>query len=459
MGKLKEECGVFGIYSHSNDNVATDIYYGLTSLQHRGQESCGIAVNKDRETSYYKDEGLVNEVFNEKNLKELIGNMGVGHVRYSTTGGARRENAQPLVLRYVKGTLAIAHNGNLLNAIQLRSEYEKNGAIYQTTSDTEIIAYTIARERVNCKSIEHAVSNAMKKLVGAFSLIIMSPKKLIAAKDPWGFRPLCMGTLERDGKKDIVFASETCALDAIGAIFERELLPGEIVTVEDGNVISNKDNCSAKSNLCIFEYIYFARPDSIINGQLVNDSRRLAGSLLAKEHPVEADIVIGVPDSGIPAAIGYSKESGIPFEEGFIKNRYIARTFIKPDQMSRRLAVSLKLNPIKKYIQGKRVIMVDDSIVRGTTSSRIVGLLREVGAKEVHVRVSSPPFLWPCYFGTDIPSREGLVAVNHTAEEVAKIINADTMGYLSVDALNYITPDCTSGFCKGCFTGEYPCKI
>ena len=454
MATLKEECGIFGIYTKTDD-VAQPIYYGLTALQHRGQESCGIAVNKDREIEHYKDSGLVNEVFNEEILRGLKGNMGVGHVRYSTAGDAIWENTQPLVLRYIKGSLAIAHNGNLLNGTELKKEYEKYGSIFQTTSDTEVIAYAIARERVNSHSIEEAVSRAMKQLKGAYSLIVMSPQKLIAAKDPWGFRPLCMGKTE-DGS--IVFASESCGLDAVEASFVKELDPGEIVVVENGEVSYRRENCKNKGSVCIFEHIYFARPDSVINHQLVMDSRRLAGEILAEEHAVDADIVIGVPDSGVGAAQGYSKRSGIRLEEGFMKNRYITRTFIKPDQGARRQAVALKLNPIRQYIEGKRVVMVDDSIVRGTTSLRIINALRRAGAKEVHVRISSPPFLWPCFFGTDVPSRKALVAVNHTVEETAKLIGADSLGYLSMEKLREIVP-CSNphtDFCSGCFNGCYP---
>lgn len=453
MDKPREECGIIGIYS-KNRNVASDIYFGLIALQHRGQESCGIAVNRDREISYYKDLGLVNEVFDAKKLSELDGNMGIGHVRYSTSGSVMRENAQPLVLRYLKGALAIAHNGHLVNTKKLREEYEQGGAIYQTTCDTETMAYTFARERVKSKSIQEAINASMSKLTGAYSVVVMSPKKLIAVKDPWGFRPLCMG---RKGD-DIVFASETCALDCLGVKFERELDPGEIVIVEDGKVTSIRDNCAdARNHVCIFEYIYFARPDSVIGGRLVSDARRLAGKFLAQERPVDADIVIGVPDSALPAALGYAMESGIPYEEGFLKNRYITRTFIMPDQSSRSLAVGLKLNPIKKYVEGKRVCMVDDSIVRGTTTQKIIKSLRDAGAKEVHVRISSPPFLWPCYFGTDVPSRKELVAVNQTLEEFTKNIGADSLAYLSVEKLGLLLSEGSDGgYCRGCFTGKYP---
>lgn len=452
MDKLHEECGVFGIFDMTRDDVAQTAYYGLVSLQHRGQESCGIAVNKDRDIYHYKDLGLVNDVFNNKILDSLQGNMAVGHVRYATTGGKGRENAQPLVLRYLKGNLAIVHNGNLRNTDELKTEYERTGAIYQTTSDTEIVAYTIARQRAQSKSIEEAIERSMSILKGAYSLIVMSPQKLIAAKDPWGFRPLCMGKLN-DG---YVFASESCAFDAIGAEYIRELEPGEIVIADKNGIREIKAACGReKEKLCIFEYIYFSRPDSKIGGQLVYESRKLAGRILAKEHPVEADIVFGVPDSGVASGMGYSVESGIPYEDGFVKSRYIGRTFIKPNQIDREIGVRMKLNPLKTNIEGKRVVMVDDSIVRGTTCAIIVKLLRKAGAKEVHVRISSPPFLWPCYFGTDIPSRDALIANKLSLEEIRKFIDADSLGYLSIENLNAIVPNSDRTFCNACFTGDY----
>lgn len=451
MCGLGEECGLFGIYNREG-GCAQDAYYGLMSLQHRGQESCGIAVNENRDITHYKDNGLVNEVFSEDRLEALKGTMAVGHVRYGTAGGQKRENAQPLVLNYVKGNLAIAHNGNLVNADELKKEYERTGAIYQTSSDTEVIAYTIARQRLNCHNIETAISKSMSILRGAYSLVVMSPQKLIAARDPWGFRPLCFG---RKGDA-IVFASESCGLDAVDAVFERDLEPGEVIVVEDGKMSSIRDNCGGKSHLCIFEYIYFARQDSIICGQFVNEARRIAGMYLAKEHPVDADIVIGVPDSGIPSGFGYAAESGIRYSEGFAKNRYVTRTFIRPNQASRERAIKAKLNPLKEYISGKRVVMVDDSIVRGTTTKHIVGLLKDVGAKEVHVRISAPPFMNPCYFGTDIPSSKELVATHYSVKETAKLINADSLGYLSLESLHKIAPNAKTGFCDACLTGNYP---
>lgn len=449
---IHEECGVFGIYDPAGDCARTT-YYGLYSLQHRGQEACGIATINDRELSYHKDLGLVGDVFHQDVLDRLGGTMAVGHVRYSTTGGVRRENAQPLTLKYVKGTLAVAHNGNLVNTPELRTSFEYRGAIFQTTTDSELIAYAIAQERLRCGSAEEAVCQAVKGLRGAFPLIVMSARKLIAARDPWGFRPLCMG---RRGQA-VVFASESCALDAVGAAFEREIDPGEIVVVEDGQVRSIRENCAgATSHMCIFEYIYFARPDSVICGQSVHEARLEAGRILAREHPVDADVVIGVPDSGLDAAMGYAEESGIPYGQGFVKNRYIGRTFITPDQQSREQAVRIKLGALRSTVEGRRVVMIDDSIVRGTTSRQIISLLREAGAKEVHFRVSAPPFIAPCYFGTDIPDKKDLIACHHTVEEIRRLVGADTLGFLSVDALERIAPSAACGFCKGCFTEEYP---
>lgn len=455
MANLHEECGVFGLWDPAGDCAQTT-YYGLVSLQHRGQEGCGIAVNKDREIYQYKDVGLVNEVFNEKTLSLLPnGHMAIGHVRYSTAGGSTRENVQPLVLRYIKGTLAIAHNGNITNTAELKKELEMTGAIFQTTADTEIIAYLIARERVNSASIEEAVKKVMKRLKGAFSLLVMSPNKLIAARDPWGFRPLCMG--KRDDA--IVFASESCAFDSIDAEFTRDIEPGEIVCLENGEIRTDRELCGGKSSLCIFEHIYFARPDSHIDGELVHETRLRAGAFLAQQSSVEADVVVGVPDSGLSAALGYAEYSGIPNGTGFVKNRYIGRTFIKPTQSERSLAVKMKLNVLKKVVAGKRVVMVDDSIVRGTTSGRIVNMLREAGATEVHVRISSPAFTWPCFFGTDIPSRDALIANKHTVEETAKLINADSLDYLSLENLHKIAPHSTCGFCDACFTGNYAVDV
>lgn len=454
---LKEECGVFGIYDFDGNDVATSIYYGLFALQHRGQESCGIAVSDTQgpkgKVDSYKDMGLLNEAFTPDILQKLKGNIGVGHVRYSTAGSSTRENAQPLVLNYVKGTLGLAHNGNLINAPEIKNELAYTGAIFQTTIDSEVIAYLIARERLNSKTAEEAVKRAMMKIKGAFSLVVMSPRKLIGARDPFGFRPLCIG--KRDNA--YILASETCALETIGATFVRDVEPGEIVTITpDKGIESDKSLCLPQKDhaRCVFEYIYFARPDSIIDGMSVYHSRILAGKYLAMDCPVEADIVTGVPESGNCAAMGYSMESGIPYGTAFVKNSYVGRTFIKPGQKSRESAVRVKLNPVKEVVEGKRVIMIDDSIVRGTTSDRIVKMLRDAGAKEVHVRISSPPFLHPCYFGTDVPASEQLIAHNRTIDEIRQMIGADSLGYLEMGRLEEIVGG--RGICKGCFTGTYP---
>lgn len=454
---IKEECGVFGMYDFDGNDVATSIYYGLFALQHRGQESCGIAVSETMgpkgKVTTHKDMGLIHEAFTPETLAGLKGDIGVGHVRYSTAGSSTRENAQPLVLNYVKGTLGLAHNGNLINAPELRKELEYTGAIFQTTIDSEVIAYHIARERLNTGSVEEAVGRAMKKIKGAYSLIVMSPRKLIGARDPFGFKPLCIG--KRDNC--YILASETCALDTIGAEFVRDVEPGEIVTISpEKGIESDKSMRLPKEEhaRCIFEYIYFARPDSVIDGVSVYHSRILAGKFLAMDSPVEADIVTGVPESGNCAAMGYAMQSGIPYGTAFVKNTYVGRTFIKPKQKSRESSVQVKLNPIREVVEGKRVIMIDDSIVRGTTSDRIVKMLRDAGAKEVHVRISSPPFLWPCYFGTDVPAREQLIAYNRTIEEIRQIIGADSLGYLGLDRLTELVDGLP--ICKGCFTGKYP---
>ena len=454
---LHEECGVFGMYDFDGGDVASTIYYGLFALQHRGQESCGIAVSetngpKGKVTSY-KGMGLVNEVFTQDNLEPMHGDIGVGHVRYSTAGASTRENAQPLVLNYVKGTLALAHNGNLINAMELRKDLEYTGAIFQTTIDSEVIAYHIARERLNSNSVEEAVGRACQKIKGACALGVMSPRKLVGARDPYGFKPLCIG--KRDNA--YILASETCALDTIGAEYVRDVLPGEIVTITpEGGIQSDLSLALPKEKeaRCIFEYIYFARPDSHIDGVSVYASRIKAGRFLAMDSPVDADLVVGVPESGNAAALGYSLQSGIPYGTAFVKNGYVGRTFIKPKQSSRESSVRVKLNVLKEAVDGKRIIMIDDSIVRGTTSDRIVKMLRDAGATEVHVRISSPPFLWPCYFGTDIPEREQLIAYNRSIEDIRKIIGADSLGYLGVERLEEMVGGLS--ICKGCFTGTYP---
>jgi len=452
--KLKEACGVFGVYN-PNGEVAHAAYLALVALQHRGQESCGIAVNRNRDIYYHKGMGLVTDVFNDKKiLDNLAGTMAVGHVLYGSSDEIRPENAQPLVVRrYIKGNIALAYNGRLTNTKELEERYEKEGAIYQTTSDAEIIAYTIARERAKSNSIQEALSKSLGILQGAYSIVLMSAQKLIAARDMWGFRPLCIG------KKDdaYMFASESCVFDSIGAEYIRELMPGEIVMIEDGELTSIKDHVGkVPTSLCIFEHIYFARPDSVLNDTMVYESRRRIGQILAKDSPAPADVVIGAPDSGIPAAMGYAEQSGIPYADGFIRNRYIGRTFIKHGQSDRELAITMKLNPLRSNVDGKRVVLIDDSLVRGTTCKKIVSLLRKAGAKEVHLKIASPPYLWPCYYGTDIPSREHLLAYTHTLEQTRELLGADSLSYLGLERLKELVPECGYDFCDGCFSGRFP---
>lgn len=453
---IHEECGVFGVLASEPTDVASICYYGLYALQHRGQESCGIVVNDDGVFASYKDLGLVSEVFSGETLSRLPkGTMAVAHARYGTTGATNRNNCQPIEVNHQKGRMALAHNGNLSNAAELRNTLELAGAIFHTTSDTETIAYIVTRERLKTPSIEDALSAAMNTLDGAYSLVLMSPQKLICARDPYGFRPLCYGKTQ-DGM--YVVASESCALHAVGAEFVRDVEPGEILVFSKNGVVSRREHCGEKNKkLCIFEYIYFARPDSRIDGVSVHAARVRAGRVLAKTHPVEADIVIGVPDSGLDAALGFSQESGIPYGIGLIKNKYIGRTFISPGQNARLDQVKIKLSAIEESVRGKRVVLIDDSIVRGTTSGRIVKLLREAGATEIHMRISSPPFLHPCYYGTDIDSEEHLIACMHSVEEIAEIIGADTLGYLPVSELGALTGNCQ--YCSACFSGDYPTAI
>ena len=453
---IHEECGVFGVVAPEPCDVAGITYYGLYALQHRGQESCGITVNDDGVFVSHKDLGLVSEVFTPDILSSLPkGTMAVGHARYGTTGGTNRNNCQPIEVNHQKGKMALAHNGNLSNAAELRNSLELSGAIFHTTSDTETIAYIVTKERLHTATIEDAVSNAMNILDGAYSLVLMSPQKLICARDPYGFRPLCYGKTA-DGM--YVAASESCALKAVGAEKVRDVEPGEILVFSKNGVVSRREHCSTKpKKLCIFEYIYFARPDSVIDGVSVHSARQRAGQVLAKTHPVEADIVIGVPDSGLDAALGYSQASGIPYGIGLIKNKYIGRTFISPGQGARLDQVKIKLAAIEEAVRDKRVVLIDDSIVRGTTCGRIVKLLRDAGAKEIHMRISSPPFLHPCYYGTDIDSEEHLIANNHSIEEITKIIGADTLGYLPVSELKTLSGNCD--YCSACFNGDYPTPV
>ncbi|MBQ4370587.1 MAG: amidophosphoribosyltransferase [Oscillospiraceae bacterium] len=451
---VHEECGVFGVISEKPIDTAHICYYGLYALQHRGQESCGIVVNDDGVFSSHKDLGLVNDVFSKEVLSAFPkGTMAVAHARYGTTGATNRNNCQPIEVNHQKGRMALAHNGNLSNAAVLRSELELSGAIFHTTSDTETIAYIVTKERLKAPSIEEAVSRAMNTLEGAYSLILMSPQKLICARDPYGFRPLCYGKTA-DGT--YIIASESCAVKAVGAEFVRDLEPGEILIFSKNGIESRREHCGTKpKKLCIFEYIYFARPDSIVDGVSVHAARIRAGDILARTHPADADIVIGVPDSGLDAALGYSRSSGIPYGIGLIKNKYIGRTFIAPDH--RLDQVKIKLSAVEDEVHGKRVVLVDDSIVRGTTSGQILKLLREAGAKEIHMRVSAPPFLFPCYYGTDIDSKENLVACKYTVPEIAAMIGADSLGYLSLEELHGLIGN--GDFCSACFSGEYPTAI
>lgn len=452
---IHEECGVIGIFENKNTDIAHEIYLGLYALQHRGQESCGIVVCDDGVFCEAKGKGLVSEVFDKKNLSGIgKGNIAIGHVRYSTTGGNSMSNIQPLTVRHTKGNLSLSHNGNLTNSFELRSSFEMNGAIFHGTSDTESIAYSIVAERIKSRSTEEAIKNAMPKIKGAYSCVVMTATKLIAFRDQTGFRPLCIGKLPSGG---YVIASESCALNTLGAVFMRDVLPGEIITVGTDGIHSIKDNCKGNGKMCVFEYIYFARPDSVIEGVSVHKARFRAGEILAQRHSVNADIVIAVPDSGIDAALGYAHESGIPYGIGLVKNKYIGRSFIKPDSASRRDTVNIKLGVIQENVCGKRVVMIDDSIVRGTTSNKIVSLLRSAGAKEIHMRVSAPPFRYPCYFGTDIDSQDNLIACRFPdVSDIAEEIGVDSLGYLEVQDVHHLAGDAACGFCDGCFSGHYP---
>lgn len=457
MADLKEACGVFGIYDLDGGNVVPSVYYGLTALQHRGQESCGLAVSNTSgeigNIQFHKDLGLVSEVFRKDTLEKMSGDIGIGHVRYSTTGASVAENAQPLVLSYIKGTLALAHNGNLVNTRELKWELIQNGAIFHTTTDSEVIAFHIARERVHSKSVEEAILKTARKLRGAYGLVVMSPRKLIGLRDPFGLKPLCLG---RRGNT-YVLASESCALASVGAEFIRDVEPGEMVTISRNGVESNKELSTEKHAHCVFEYIYFARLDSVLDGVGVYDARIRGGKSLAKSYPVDADLVTGVPESGIPAAKGFSEASGIPFGLAFYKNSYIGRTFIKPTQKERESSVHMKLSVLDSVVKGKRIVLVDDSIVRGTTIANLIHMLKKAGALEVHVRICSPPFLYPCYFGTDVPSNDQLIASSHTTEEIRQMIGADSLGYMKIDYLEGMAGGLP--LCKACFDGKYPMDV
>lgn len=452
--KLHEECGVFGIFTPDNKNAKHSLYYGLCALQHRGQESAGMALcDTDGPMGniyHHKGMGLVSEVFHKETLDTLTGNIGIGHVRYSTTGQSCIENAQPLILNYLKGTLALVHNGNIKNAAELRDNLQKEGAIFRGTTDSEVIAYLIAKERTKCGTIEEAVTKVAGFLKGGYALIVMSPRKIIGIRDPLGLKPLCLG---RRGK-EYILSSESCALNAIDAEFVRDIEPGEIVSITKDGISSDRSLCQCKHAHCIFEYIYFARLDSCMDGISVYNSRIKAGRLLAQSYPVDADLVVGVPDSGLTAAVGYSQESGIPFGLAFYKNSYVGRTFIKPTQKERESAVHMKLSVLPEVVRGKRLVLIDDSIVRGTTIAGLITLLKKAGAVSVHVRISSPPFLYPCYYGTDVPSNKELIAADNSPEEIARRIGADSLGYMKLEDLSAMSDNLP--LCRACFDNQYP---
>ncbi|HEX4620248.1 MAG TPA: amidophosphoribosyltransferase [Myxococcaceae bacterium] len=441
-------CGVFGIFGHGEaSNLA---YLGLHALQHRGQESAGMVSSDGAQLYAFRAMGHVAEAFSQEALAKLPGSTAIGHVRYSTAGLSELKNAQPFMVSYAGGRLAVAHNGNLVNAQALRNSLEHDGAIFQSESDTEVLVHLIARSKE--PTIERKIREALTRVEGAYSLLFLTEKKLIAVRDPFGFRPLVLGRL----RNAHVLASETCALDLIEAEFIREIQPGEMVTASDAGLETIPLFPSARPGRCIFEHVYFARPDSNLFGMSVYDVRKKLGRQLAREHPAEADIVIAVPDSGVPAAIGYGLELGIPYDVGLIRSHYVGRTFIEPQQSIRHFGVKLKLSAVREVLKGKRVAVVDDSIVRGTTSRKIVTMLKAAGATQVHLRISSPPTRWPCYYGIDTPSRQELIASSHTEEEIARYVTADSLGYLSVEGLGAAVGDPTSStFCNACFTGNY----
>ncbi len=462
--KFHDECGVIGVYMNPDDpkfsdsqmNAATMCYYGLYSLQHRGQDSAGICVSDGNEVKIHKQMGLTSYVFKLEHLQELQGHLAIGHVRYATSGSKTIENAQPMLIQSKLGPVAVAHNGQLVNYVQLRDMFEETGAAFNSSSDTEVIVKLIARGYK--KGLERALTDTIQMIKGSFALCVMTKDALIGARDPNGIRPLCLGQV----KGGWVLASESCAIDAINGTFVRDIHPGEIVIINKDGVLSFEFGEKTSKRSCIFEYVYFARPDSIIDDIPVQEARYKMGAQLAKESPVDADVVVGVPDSGLGAAIGYSRESGIPYAMGVVKNKYIGRTFIAPTQQARENMVFVKLNALKSDLNGKRVIVIDDSIVRGTTSRRLVQILRRAGAKEVHFRVSSAPVKFPCYLGIDTPTKEELISSGHDVEEIRKEIGADSLAFISVDGMFEALRACNPeqyGFCKGCFTGEYPMRV
>jgi len=454
--KLHEECGVFGVWSTEDISASSWIYYGLVALQHRGQESAGIVVCDTKgpigNICSHKGMGLVSEVFHEEVLSKLRGNIGIGHVRYSTAGASCIENAQPFSINYAKGTLALAHNGNITNANEIKEELEKEGAIFNGSSDSEVITYRIARERMETGTIEDAVTSVAKTLKGGFALLVMSPQKLIAVRDPLGLKPLCIGKVNNS----YIFASESAAITAVNGEFVRDVLPGEIVVLSKEGIKSEMALISDKKAHCVFEYIYFARLDSKIDAISVYDARLRGGKALAKRYPVDADVVTGVPESGLTAAVGYAEEAGIPFKLAFNKNSYVGRTFIKPTQQERMSAVHMKLSVIESVVKDKVVVLIDDSIVRGTTIANLITMMRKAGAKEVHVRISSPPFLHPCYYGTDVPDNSQLIANEYSVDEICERIGANSLGYMQLEDLGQMTGDLP--LCKACFDGCYPVK-
>jgi len=454
---VRDACGVYGVWGHPD--AARLIYYGLYALQHRGQESAGIVTSDGRRVAHHKGMGLVSDVFDDARVDAMCGHLGIGHVRYSTSGSSRLANAQPVVVRYRGGLLALAHNGNLVNALALRSRLEDEGSIFQTTVDTEVLAHLIARSRL--RDLDQALVEALGEIKGGYALVLMNETTLLAARDPNGFRPLCLGRFPEGGW---AVASETCALDATGAEFVREVRPGEMLVVDEHGLRSLQAVPPGKPSLCVFEYIYLARPDSNLEGRNVHAVRKALGRRLAEDAPVEADIVTGVPDSSISAASGYAERAGIPYEMGLVKNRYIGRTFIQPQAASRAFGVKVKLNPLRKVLEGKRVVLIDDSIVRGTTSRRIVSLLRQAGAVEVHLRIASPPYRYPCYYGIDTSAEGELIAATRSVQEIRAAVGADSLAYLSVPALHETVtglPDwpVAERLCMACFTGEYPVDV
>lgn len=454
--KLHEECGVFAVFGHPEaSNLA---YLGLYALQHRGQESAGIASSDHREIYCYKNMGHVADIFTPHAVASLPGDMAIGHTRYSTTGDTALRNAQPFSVDCNKGKIAVAHNGNITNAAELRRELESDGSIFQASSDTEVILHLVARSRE--RTLAAALREALLQLEGAFSLVFLARDHIIVARDPHGFRPLAMGQLElSDGRHAYVFASETCAFDLIDAVYMNDVEPGEMVIVGPKGVVRERFAPRKQETQCVFEHVYFSRPDSTVFGRSVQESRELMGQLLSREHPVDADIVVPVPDSGVAAALGYSSESGIPFRHGLIRNHYVGRTFIEPSQAIRDFGVKLKLNPIRSLLAGKRVVLVDDSLVRGTTSRKLVRMVRNAGAREVHLRISCPPTISPCYYGVDTPSKQELIAANHSIEEIRRFVEADSLGYLSLEGLSHAVSDTRNRYCYSCYTGDYPTSL